>query len=120
MATKIYSAPKEIKEPTFNFKNFNYKEHQKKEDKYIADLKAYLAEKGYTGKNAGETISFPVADSQAVYMVISMRPLQLMHVPIGDAWSFQYIERLTAKDVQQKIDQRRNIEKLFSQNSNKK
>jgi len=77
-------------------------------------LKAYLAERGYTGKNAGETISFPVADSQAVYMVVSMRPLQLMEVPVGDCWTFQYIDRLTAKDVQQKIDQKKSLAKLFS------
>jgi len=119
MAAKIYSAPKEIKEPTFNFENFNQKKHQEQEDKYIADLKAYLAEKGYTGKNAGETISFPVADSQAVYMIVSMRPLQLMHVPVGDAWSFQYVDRLTAKDVQQKIDQKIAIAKIFSDRSKK-
>ena len=116
---KIYSAPKEIKQPTFNFENFNYKKHQEQEDKYIDDLKAYLAGRGYTGKNAGETISFPVADSQAVYMVVSMRPLQLMEVPVGDCWTFQYIDRLTAKDVQQKIDQKKSLAELFSQKGKK-
>lgn len=111
---KIYSAPKEIKKPTFDFKNFNYKKHQEQEDKYIADLKAYLEERGFTGLNAGECISFPVADSQAVYMIVSMRPLQLMEVPIGDCWTFEYVHRLTAKDVQEKIDQDKRMKKLFS------
>jgi hypothetical protein len=119
MAATIYSAPKEIKQPTFNFENFNYAQHQEQEDKYIADLKAYLAEKGYTGKNAGETISFPVADSSAVYMVVSMRPLQLMEVPVGDCWTFQYVHLLTAKEVQEKIDQKKAWAEMFSQKGKK-
>jgi len=114
MSAKIYRAPEEIAEPTFNFENFNYEEHKKQEDKYIADLKSYLAEKGYTGKNAGETISFPVADSQAVYMVVSMRPLQLMEVPVGDCWTYQNIDLMTAKRVQEMINADKRMKELFS------
>lgn len=114
MSAKIYSAPKEVKLPKLDFTNFNQKTYQEDEDKYLADLKAFIAKSGYTGKNAGEIISFPVADSSAMYMVISMRPLQLMHLELGDAWRFQYVERLTAKDVQQKIDQKKAMDKLFS------
>jgi hypothetical protein len=47
-------------------------------------------------------------------MVISMKPLMLIHLELGDAWCYQYANRLTAKDVQAKIDQQKAIDKLFS------
>ena len=113
MSAKIYSAPKEIEEPKWDFKNFDYKKHQAKEDKYLKDLKQFLKERGYTGKNVGKVIKFPVADGHALYMVMSMKPVQLIHLELGDAWSFQYIHLMTAKEVQQKIDQEIAINKLF-------
>lgn len=57
---------------------------------------------------------FPVADGYAEYMVASMKPLELVHIPLGDAWQFEYAHRLTAKDVQDKIDQQKALEELFN------
>ena len=73
-----------------------------------------MQELGYSGKNMGEILRFPAADSYAQYMVVSMRPLQLVHLSLGDAWGFQYAHLLTAKEVQEKIDQQKRINKLFS------
>ena len=114
MAAKVYNAPEELKVPEFNFENFDRKAHDAAEAKYIEDLKQHMRELGWDGKNMGEILRFPAADSYAQYMVVSMRPLQLVHLPLGDAWSFQYAHLLTAKEVQLKIDQQRNIDKLFS------
>jgi hypothetical protein len=36
-------------------------------------------------------------------MVLSMRPLELMHIPLGDAYQFRYVNRLTAKDIENNI-----------------
>ena len=105
MAAKIYDAPEEIEVPRIDFANFNKAEQDKKDEQYLNALKAYLANLGWNGKNAGEVIKFPVADGYAMYMVISMRPLQLVHIPLWDAWHFQYAHLLTAKEVQQQIDQ---------------
>ena len=118
MAAQIYSAPKEIKQPSYaiNYStNFNGElaRIREEEKKYLKDLKDWLAKAGYTGKNSGEVIQFPVADGYAQYMVISMKPLRLVHIPLGDAWDFQYAHRLTAKDVQEKIDGQKSLEKLF-------
>jgi len=115
MSAKIYNAPEEIKVPKLNFENFNRKEHEAAEAKYVEDLKQHMRERGYNGKNMGEILRFPVADSYAQYMVVSMRPLQLVYLELGDAWDFQYVHLLTAKEVQQKIDQQKSLEKLFSQ-----
>ena len=109
---KIYSAPKEIKLPEIDFSNFNRKEYDKETERYENELKAFLLENSNT-KNVGEIISFPVADGSARYMVASMKPLQLIHLAIDDAWEFEYAHKLNAKDVQQKIDQRNAIEKMF-------
>jgi hypothetical protein len=111
----IYSAPEEIKEPKIDFSGgFNRKEHLAKEAKYIDDIKAFLAKNGYKGKNMGKVIRFPVADGYAQYMVISMRPLMLMHLPLGDAYNFQYAHLLTEKEVNQKVKQQEALDKLFS------
>ena len=112
MAT-VYSALSTVPTPKFP-QPYNHEEYQKNEDKYIADIKKELKSMGYNGKNFGEIIMFPVADGNALYMVVSMRPLKLMHLPLGDAWDFQYAHLLTAKEVNEKIEGQKAWEKVFS------
>ena len=109
---QIFQAPDAIKIPETTFQNVS--EWQKLESKYIADLKQHLQEMGYNGKNSGEVIKFPAADGYAQYMVASMSPVRLIHLELGDAWCYQYANRLTAKDVQDKINQQRAMDELFS------
>jgi hypothetical protein len=58
-------------------------------------------------------IQFPVADGYAQYMVASLSPVELIHLPLWDAWEYQYVERLTKKDIVEKINQRKAMDKLF-------
>jgi hypothetical protein len=109
---EVFSAPEEVKQPELDFGN--YSEYEKNCEKYIEKLKEHLKKMGYKGKNFGEIIRFPVADGTADYMVISMRPLKLVHLPLGDAWDFQYAHLLTAKEVNEEIAQQKALEKLFS------
>ena len=67
---KIYSTPKEIAKPTFDWEKVN--EWKKQEEEYINNIKAWLTNNGYTGKNAGKTVSFPMADSAAVYIATNV------------------------------------------------
>lgn len=111
---KVFAPPSTIKKPELNFADFNaYKEDN---ERYINELKEALV-KRKNGKNVGEIIRFPVADGYAEYMVASMRPLELVHLPLYDAWHYEYIERLTAADVEAKIQQQNNIKKLFASKS---
>ena len=115
---EIFNAPKGIKVPSLSgitSKNVNekFKELETDTEKYKKDLKQYLQDNGYNGKNVGEVLNFPVADGHAQYMVLSMQPLRLVHLELGDAWSFQYANLLTAEEVQQKIDQQNNMKELF-------
>lgn len=115
MSAKIYSAFKELTVPTFSFGNgASVEDYNKANDQYIQDMKAMLIEHGYKGKNSGEVIKFPVADGHALYMVISMRPLELMHIPIVDAWDFQYAHLLTAKEVNTQIEAEKSLAKFFA------
>lgn len=109
---KIFQAPDAVKLPETTFQNVS--EWQKLENQYISDLKQHLQGLGYKDKNTGEVIQFPAADGYAQYMVASMKPLRLIHLELGDAWCFQYAERLTAKDVQQKIDQQKALKEMLS------
>lgn len=63
---------------------------------------------------AGEIIQFPVADGYARYAVYTLKPVQIVHIPIGDAWHFEYANKLTATDIRKKIRQTHAMKKLFS------
>lgn len=116
MSAKIYQSP--IDEPVLDWKNPNA--YAKEEEKFKAELKEYLQVRNKTGKNVGEVIRFQVADGYAEYMVASMRPLELVHLNLLDGYNFQHIDLMTAKAVQEKIDQQKALDKLFSDNKNNK
>lgn len=111
MKTTIYSVPNSIKVPELDFSDM--KGYEKKQEEFISELKTLL-QKRNTHKNVGEIIKFPVADGYAMYMVASMKPAELVHLPLMDAWEFQYVHLLTAKEIQEKIDQEKAMEKLFA------
>lgn len=109
MAT-IYSPPGQIPVPELDFANFSNYEKECKE--YKSKLKEFLL-KNNKGKHIGEIIRFPVADGYAEYMVASMKPVQLIHLPLGDAWQFQYAHLLGTKEIKEQIDSQKALEKLF-------
>jgi hypothetical protein len=115
MAT-IFRAPDTIKVPSLsNFivnGRYDNEANNKADKQFLAELKAFVL-KRKKGKNVGELIQFPHADGYAQYMVASMRPLELVHIPLGDAWDYPYIERLTATDIQNKINQSKALSELF-------
>ena len=99
---EIYNAPKEIELPNYSFDNVgNWKDE---EASYKKKLIAHINDMGYNGKNVGEIIRLPMADSYAQYMVLSMKPLGLIHLELGDAWTSEFAELLTAKKVNQMIE----------------
>jgi hypothetical protein len=113
MAAKIYSATTSVEIPKYNLPKSgeSWKDHLEQERKseidYIRKLRAFAKTRKPNGKNVGEVVGFPMADGFAFYMVLSMRPLELMHIPLGDAYQFPYANRLTAKDIESKINSRR-------------
>ena len=111
MGAKIFSVPSTLKVPEYDYKNPG--QYEKDEKKFFEDLKTLLL-KRKNEECVGETIKFQVADSYAVYVVASIKPLELVHIPIMDAWEFQYANRLTAKDVKEKIRSEKALQALFA------
>jgi len=110
---KIYAAPEEIQIPELDFKEFG--NYEKECEDYIQKLKDFCLENS-DEKEVGEIIKFPMGDGHAEYMICSMKPLELIHIPLMDAWSFPYAHLLTVKEVEENIAQRKAMEKLFSEN----
>jgi len=107
---KIFSVPKEIKVPKLDWNDIP--SYDSAEKKFIKDLAEFLKTKS-TCEHVGEELLFPYADSYARYMVFSINPLQLIHLPLGDAWEYPYIERLTATDILNKINQQKSLLAFF-------
>jgi len=108
---KIYSVPTEIKVTKFNWKDIS--QYHKDCDKFRDDLKKFLKDNGHNEEHTGTIIKFPFADGYAEYMVISLKPVRLIHIPLGDAWEYPYIDRLTKKDIEAKISHQIGMSKLF-------
>lgn len=58
-----------------------------------------------TGSVVNAVISFPHADSYAMYLVKKDKPLLLMHLPLGDAWQVDQatIRGLRLTDVERMV-----------------
>jgi hypothetical protein len=110
MAT-IFNTPDGVKVPELDFRNIE--QYEKDCETFKVELKAWLNKNGFNGKNVGEIIQFPVADGYAQYMVASMKPVKLVHLPLWDAWHFEYAHLMTAKEIQAKIDGQNSLKKLF-------
>jgi hypothetical protein len=109
---KIYSPPESIGEPPSITHPFDWKAYNKACDEYVNKIKSWAKQNG-KGPQAGEEISFGVADGNAVYIVVSLSPVSLIHVPIGDAYQFQYANRLTRQDILKKIEQKKALARMF-------
>jgi hypothetical protein len=109
---KIYSAPKEFKKPDYpSFQDFD--KYQAACNKYIADIKAWAKQANPSCPESGKEITFPVADGRARYIVVSLKPVTLIHDDTMDAWHYQYVHRLTAADIRKEIKRQEGLNKLF-------
>ena len=55
-----------------------------------------------------------MGDGYAQYMIASMKPMQLVHLKLGDAWDYPYVHKMNAKDIQTLLDRDKAMAKLFS------
>ena len=110
MAATIYNVPDGIKVPELNFQNIP--QYQKDCELFLRQLKVFARNRN-KGKLVGEIIQFPVADGYAQYMVAGLRPVELIHIPLWDAWNYQHVHLMTAKEIQEQIDGQKALKKLF-------
>lgn len=111
---KAYSPPKNIPVPLWDF-NCSVEENFEKEQSFIKVLKDYCHDKGSKSKYTGKILRWGVADGYAQYMVFSLKPLVLIHLPIGDAWHMDacLLRNLKMKDVKELIDSQERLAKFF-------
>ena len=97
---KVFSLPAEVPAPEIDYMNFDLNKMTNQERAHRLQLQAHLHKLGWTGKNTGKTVNFPVADGYAQYMIAEAgKQFALIHLPYGDAYQFQYANRLTKRDV---------------------
>jgi hypothetical protein len=107
---KIYSPPAEIPVPVLDWEDIDA--YEKANEKFIEDLRAFCKKRN-NAEHVGEVIQFPVADGYAQYMVAALSPVELIHLPLWDAWEFDYVSRLTKKDIVEKIEQRKAMDEFI-------
>lgn len=110
MAAKIYSVPKEIGPPPEpNYETYDHTKEQEREQAWVKKVQAWCLKQG-SGELAGELWYYPVGDGSAQYVVYTQRPLALIHLPVGDAWSIPDVVRrgLTVTDIRQRVARNHN------------
>ena len=110
---EVFATPEEIKNPVTNLKDI--KAWKEDEERYINEVREFCkSESDCDSDYVGKIAKFQVADGYAEYMVFSIKPLELLHLDVGDAWDYQHIERLKVKDIKENIDRQEKLAKLFS------
>ena len=120
MAT-AYSAPEGYDPPEFDIDDYRTGAWQQKEADYIARL-ADRAKMNGTNPLLGEVVSWPRGDGYAQYMVWQTKPLQLIHLAIGDAWQVEdvLIRGLRVADIRAMVERSRAIAALFARKNEEK
>ena len=118
MAAKIYSGIKGIECPKVSFEDYRNGTWRQKEEDYISKLKE-TCKKNSEGNAVGEIIKFNVADGHAMYMVYSLKPLQLIHLNLGDGWQSEFAELLTVKKVLELVAREHALKEILAKHKNK-
>ncbi len=114
MSAKIYAPPAALGDgPQFDPK-IPIQQYFDMEEAYVERVKQYARNyKPDPSGCAGEELRFPVADGYARYIVLSLRPAQLIELKLGDGWQFQFAHLLTAAEIKKMVGQNRKRNVLF-------
>lgn len=108
---KIYAGIKGIEAPKFNWNDLNA--YGKQCEEYVEKLRAAVRIED-SDPLIGEVISFQVADGYAKYLVSSLKPVSLIHLPFDDVYEFQYAHLLTIKEICDLVKQQEAMRKFFA------
>lgn len=111
MAT-IFTLPKGFEAPELNWEDTE--QYEKECSELIERLRKTFKERN-KNKNVGEIIKFQVADGYAEYMVISTKPVELIHLPFWDSYQSETAQLMTAKAIKEKIELKNMWNKLAKQ-----
>jgi hypothetical protein len=116
MSALVYASPEDLKVPKLKFKTGDnagevFSAYDKACDEFIFSLRGFCLNRK-RGKYVGEVIRFAVGDGYAKYMIMSLRPLQLIWIPTGDAWRFAHDHLLTEKEVRETMERQKKMANL--------
>ena len=112
---KVYTCPKELPAPKIDFTaKYDRAKEDAAEKKHMADLKAWLTSRGYTGKYTGEIYRVGVADGYAQYMVADGPKSCLIHLPYGDAYDSRDIEFIPKTEIFRRIRAHKAFDKAWA------
>jgi hypothetical protein len=109
---KVYTLPEGFEAPEFNWEDID--KYNKDCAEHTERIKKWCVDRNPNQSNVGVVIKFPVADGYAEYMVAATKPVQLIHLPYWDAWQSETADLMTAKAIQDKVDQQVAMAKLFA------
>lgn len=95
MKNNIYAPPDSILKPTYGKTSF--RERAEMNRKYVREIIQYAEQYG-KGKYKGKTVSFPMGDGYALYIIFDKK--SLIHVDTGDAWHVPLAEYMPMKDME--------------------
>lgn len=103
----VYALPQELENELPRFPNGQpYDDFVAAEEAFLVRLIAWAKAQAPAGEpHAGAVVRWPYADGYAQYLVVATRPVQLIHLPLGDAWDFPLAGRATKKDIVALIEQ---------------
>lgn len=82
-------------------------------EKYIEDVKAYCKKTNPNDEFAGEEYEISMADGAARYVILSSKPVQLVHLYVHDGWDSPWARKVTKKDLVQDVKAREALKELF-------
>lgn len=123
MGAKVYAPPESVKAPLFSEYErdgrFSMQAATERDQRYYDELRAWLKANGYTSPMAGKVVGWGHADGCAQYMVMGLRPLELIHLPLMDGYRKDAIfERgLTARDIRAHVERSEKLDALLGRKS---
>jgi hypothetical protein len=109
----IYALPDEFQKAVPEWTGDSYDEHMVREKTFCNKLAECLRNRNPSDSLVGEIMRWPVADGYAEYMVAATKPVQLLHLPLGDAWHYPLAHRATKKDIVNHLGRVRAMDRLF-------
>jgi len=110
--TKVWAAPEELNKPKYEDFNRNWEKYRAAEEDYEERIKDWCKKHSKTPDHelVGVEVSTHIADGYARYLVLNIRPLELIHIDTGDAWhaSEIWLKGLDLDDVQKMADRAKN------------
>jgi len=117
---KVYSLPKDLPAPKPDYKNWDSKKEQAREQNHTDKLKEHLLKQGFTGKMTGKIYREGVGDGYALYMVadvpkeVKTSQSFLVHLPYGDAYQSRNVSFIPKTEIFRRIKTKENFKKIFN------